>query len=349
MSDDCDKPGRLRRLADKAAELVSKVKDAAREAAQLDFFARFKEPDSNREIDLPVDVGHDTMWATQAKMADLFGVNIPAISKHISNIYEEGELTREATVSKLEIVRSEGDRQVARQVDHYNLDMILAVGYRVSSKKATAFRQWATRVLRGYIEDGYALNGARLRNDPSTLQRLAEDVRAIRTSEKALYHRVRETFAACAIDYDPNSSEARTFFAYAQDAFHYAVSDHTAAQLIIERADASKPNMGMIALGNKAPTCADARVAKNYMTTDELRLLELLGENWLLYAESITRRNIKVSMARLLTKINDLIVANDYKAFPGYNQLRSSRAMADDHAKKQFERFKEISRLKKAS
>ena len=244
MSNQSDNPGPLRKLAGKAAAVIAKARDAVREAAQLDFFARFKEPDSDREIDLPVDVGHDTMWATQAKMAELFGVNVPAISKHISAIYDDGELTQEATVSKLETVRTEGGREVRREVDHYNLDMILAVGYRVSSKKATAFRQWATRVLKGYIEEGYALNGARLRNDPSALQKLAEEVRAIRTSEKAMFQRVRDTFAACAIDYDSNSSQARSFFAYAQDAFHYAVS-YGIRDIDSTGADSPRADMGL--------------------------------------------------------------------------------------------------------
>ena len=331
----------VRQMAGKAAAVIAKVRDAAREAAQLDFFARFKEPDSDREIDLPVDVGHDTMWATQAKMAELFGVNIPSISRQISNIYDDGELTREATVSKIETVRIEGDRQVTREVDHFNLDIILAVGYRVSSKKATAFRQWATRVLKGYVEEGYALNGARLRSDPDALQRLAEQVRLIRTSERALYRKVRDTFAACAIDYDPNSQEARTFFAYTQDALHYAVSEHTAAQIILTRADGTKPNMGMVGLGNKAPTFEDAKVAKNYMERDELRSLELLGEAWLIYAESIVHRGKQASMARLLAKVNELILANEYTAFPGYDKLNSSRPVANEHAKRQLAIYKQ--------
>ncbi len=349
MSTEDDKPGALRRLAGKAAAVVAKVRDAAREAAQLDFFARFKEPDSNREIDLPVDVGHDTMWATQAKMAELFGVDQSVIARHIRKTFDENELEEtEATHAKFASVQNEGGREVTRQVSHYNLDVILAVGYRVSSKKATAFRQWATRVLKGYIEEGYALNGARLHSDPIALQRLAEQVRAIRTSEKSLYQGVRDTFAACAIDYDSNSQEASSFFAYSQDAFHYAVSEHTAAQIVLARADANKPNMGMVALGNKPPTLADAKVAKNYMSREDLRSLELLGEAWLIYAESITHRGIQVSMARLLAKVNELIIANEYKAFPGYGRVRSSRPAANAHAERQFRAYKALPSPRKA-
>ena len=341
-TDDKGKPGFVRQMAGKAAAVIAKVRDAVQEAAQLDFFARFKEPDSDREIDLPVDVSHDTMWATQAKMAELFGVDQSVIARHIRKVFDEKELEEtEATHARFASVQNEGGREVTRQVSHYNLDVILAVGYRVSSKKATAFRQWATRVLKGYVEEGYALNGARLRSDPDALQRLAEQVRSIRTSEKALYQKVRDTFVACAIDYDPNSREASTFFAYTQDALHYAVSEHTAAQIVLTRADGTKPNMGMVGLGNKAPTFEDAKVAKNYMERDELRSLELLGEAWLIYAESIVHRGRQVSMARLLAKVNELILANEYTAFPGYDKLNSSRPVANEHAKRQLAIYKQ--------
>ena len=345
MSDD-KKHGPLRRLAGKAAALIAKVKDAA----QLDFFARFKpDGDGSEEIAFPIDVGRETVWATQKQMAALFGVEQPAVAKQIKNVFDSGELEEnDSTHSKLELVQQEGGRSVARAISHYSLDVILIVGYRLSGPKATKFRKWANGVLRGYIEDGYALNGARLHSDASALQKLTEEVRAIRTSEKNLYHRVRDTFAACAIDYDPNSQEARSFFCYAQDAFHYAVSEHTAAQIVLERADASKPNMGMIALGNKSPTAAESIIAKNYMTRDELRSLELLGEAWLIYAESITHRGVRVSMARLLAKVNELIIANEYKAFPGYDKVRSNRQLANEHAKRQYRAFKALPKFKKA-
>lgn len=331
-----------RKLLDKARSAITKAASVVKEAAQLDFFARFKPAeDSKTVIDFPVDVGHDTVWATQNQMAELFGVKQPDIAKHIKNIFDSKELElSEATHSKLELVQTEGGREVRLEVSHYSLDVILTVGYRVSGSRAAEFRKWANRVLRGYIEEGYAINGRRLAEDPQALQRLAEQVRAIRTSEKGMYQKVREAFAACAIDYDPTSDAARRFFAYAQDAFHYAVSDHTAAQIILSRADGTKPNMGMIALGNKSPTLADAKVAKNYMTAEELRSLELLGESWLIYAESITHRAMKVSMARLLNKINELIVVNEYTTFPGYEKIKSSRAAADDHARAQLEVYR---------
>jgi hypothetical protein len=180
-------------------------------------------------------------------MATLFGLDRTVVSRHIKNIIDDKELDdEEATSAKFARVQIEGGKEVSREIEHYSLGMILAVGYRVSGKKAAEFRRWATRVLRGYIEDGYALNGARLRSDPEALASLAQKVREIRTSEQQLYARVRETFKACSIDYDSQSDEARFFFAQSQDQFHYAVSERTAAQIILQRANGTLPDMGMI-------------------------------------------------------------------------------------------------------
>lgn len=340
MSDGSEKKsGLVDRVKRAATAIITKAKEAAR----LDFYARFRGNGAIQEIDFPIDIGRETVWASQKQMADLFGVDQSVVARHIKNIFHDNELVEdETTHAKFALVQNEGSRQVTREISHYSLDVILTVGYRVSGSRAAEFRKWANGILRGYIEEGYALNGARLRADPTALQRLTEEVRAIRTSEKALYQRVRETFAACAIDYDSSSDEARKFFAYSQDAFHYAVSEHTAAQLILERADGTKPNMGMTALGNRLPTLADAQIAKNYMAAEELRSLELLGEAWLLYAEGITHRGMRVSMSRLLAKINELIVVNEYTAFPGYNRIHSNRSAANDHARRQLEIYKRL-------
>jgi len=313
------------------------------EPAQLDFFARFKPESEDQGIDFPVDIGHGTVWASQQQMAALFGVDQSVVARHIKNIFDSNELERdESTHAKFALVQAEGARQVSRDISHYSLDVILTVGYRVSGSRAAEFRKWANGVLKGYIEEGFAINGARLENDFAALQRLSEQVRSIRTSEKQMYQKVRDTFAACAVDYDPSSDDARKFFAYSQDAFHYAVSDQTAAQIILSRADGKKPNMGMLSLGNRSPTLADAKVAKNYMTPSELRSLELLGESWLIYAESIAHRNVKVSMARLLNKINDLIEVNEYTTFPGYASIKANRSRADEHARQQLEVYRKL-------
>lgn len=337
-TEDDRKPGIIRRATQRVADFAKKV---VKETAQLDFFARFKGDGTVPEIDFPIDVGRDTVWATESQMASLFGVDQSVVATHIKNIFESKELAEgEATHAKFALVQTEGGRQVTRDISHYSLDVIFTVGYRVNGTRAGEFRRWANNVLKGFVEEGYALNGARLRSDPDALARLTQEVRAIRTSEKALYQKVRDTFAACAIDYNGSSDEARKFFAYSQDAFHYAVSEHTAAQIICERAEATKPNMGMLSLGNKPPTLADAQIAKNYMTEKELRSLELLGEAWLIYAEGITHRGMQVSMARLLAKINELIVVNEYTAFPGYAAIDCNRAKANEHARRQLDIFK---------
>jgi hypothetical protein len=274
-------------------------------------------------------------------MASLFDVDRTVISRHMKNIIDDNELDEdEATIAKFARVQIEGGKEVSREIEHYSLGMILAVGYRVSGKKAAEFRRWATRVLRGYIEDGYALNGARLKTDANALANLAQKVREIRTSEQQLYARVRETFKTCSIDHDSQSDEARLFFAQSQDVFHYAVSERTAAQIILQRANGTLPNMGMTSLGNKSPTLADARIAKNYMDETELRSMEILGEQWLLYAEGMAMRGNGVSMSRLVNKLTDLVEVNEYATFPGYAGIRGTRAQADEYARKQLETYR---------
>jgi len=291
-------------------------------------------------IVLPIDMERDTVWATQAQIAEMFGTKRQAITKHIATIYGDKELDEVATSSKMELVQTEGDRTVKRQVVHYNLDLILAVGYRVSSKKASAFRKWASSVLKGYIQDGYALNGSRLDADPQALLRLSKEVRAIRTSEKNLYAQVREVFKLASIDYDPNSEEARKFFAETQDTMHYAATEMTASEIIVERSDASKPNMGIVALGNQRPTKADAQIAKNYCPADELRQMELIGEAFLLFVEGLAERDKQVSMARLLAKFRAVVEFYEYPVFPGYTYPRPTAAQAKKYASEQYEMFK---------
>lgn len=334
-------------LGQKFKDALGGAKDALegafsslKSAFGFDLTAKYKVEDTDKEVSFPIDMEGDTVWATQAQMAELFGVQQPIISKHIADIYEEGEADKAATYSKMELVRQEGERSVKRQIDHYNLDVILAVGYRVSGKKATAFRKWATGVLKGYIQDGYALDGKRLENDPTALLKLAQEVRAIRTSEKALYLQVREVFSMMAIDYDKDADEARRFFASAQDIMHYASSEKTATEIIVERADASKPNMGITALGNMKPTAKDVTVAKNYCSADELRKMEIIGESFLLYAESLAAQQKQVSMARLLSKFQEMVGFYEYPVFRGYGPGRPTRDQANRHAKAQYEMFK---------
>lgn len=322
----------IKKIVAKATEVAKSVRSS------FDAFASFKTETS--ELALPIDFEQDTVWATQKQMAELFGVDQSVIARHIKNVFD-GEIDEtSATHAKFASVQNEGDRQVSREVSHYSLDVILAVGFKVSSKKAVAFRRWASEVLKGYIQDGYALNGKRLNSDPAALLKLAQEVRAIRTSEKNLYNQVRETFAHCAIDYDKDDPAARRFFADSQNVFHFAASEQTAAEIIRSRADASKPNMGLVGLGNRAPTAADVTVAKNYCTASELRKMELIGESWLLYAEGMAMQGKQVSMQRLLDKLSELVGTHEFPVFPGYAN-RINKAAADSHAKAQYDLFKQ--------
>lgn len=327
-------------IAQRMKDSVKIAIDSVKASFGFDITAKFQDHEDNVEITIPIDFEGDTIWATQPQMAELFGVNQPVIAKHILSIYAEDELSKDATHSKMELVQSEGEREVKRSISHYNLDVVLAVGYRVSGKRATAFRKWASSVLKGYIVEGYALNGDRLNTDPSALLKLAQDVRAIRTSEKNLYSQVREVFAACAIDYDSGSAEARKFFATCQDVCHWAASEKTATDIIVERADATKPNMGLTALGNLAPKAADVTIAKNYCSPQELRKMELIAESFLLYAEAMAEQEKQVSMARLLDRFTALVGFYEYPVFEGYSRERPTRAKADKFAKEQYQMFK---------
>lgn len=328
-----DKKPLGRRIVDKARSLTAKVSNYI----QYDLFGKYRA--DGQDIDFPIDITQETVWATYEQMASVFGVGPQAIVKHVQNIYEAGELEREATSSKMELVRLEGGRTVKRLVEHFNLDMILAVGYRVSGPRANEFRKWASQILKNYIVEGYALNGKRLAGDPAALRRLSDEVRALRTSEKAMYEQARDMFVMCSVDYDGNSPEARQFFITSQNMFHYAASEQTAAQIVMSRCDGTKTNMGMTTTSNRAPSFADARIAKNYLAADELRSMEILGEQFLLYAESMAHRGKQVSMARLLAKLKELIAMHEYPTFPGYAG-QASRDQADAHVRRQIDIYR---------
>src|SRR5690554_5675701 len=203
----------------------------------------------NGEIKVEVLLSDETIWLTQKRMAELFGVGVPAISKHLENIYDSGELQREGTVSILETVRQEGERNVRRKLEYYNLDAVISVGYRVNSAQATQFRIWATQLIKEYIIKGFVMDDERLKNGryfgKDYFRELLERVRSIRASERRIYQQITDIFAECSIDYDPRSKTTQLFYAHVQDKFHYAITGHTAAEIISLKADAGKPLMGM--------------------------------------------------------------------------------------------------------
>ena len=307
-------------------------------AEQIEFeLVRFRADD--KEIELNFDFSGDTVWATYGQMAALFGCSETNVIHHVSQIFDSGEIDRGATTQKISVVRSEGGRTVRRSVEHFNLDVILSVGYRVSSAKAIKFRQFATRTLKAYITDGYVLNERRLASDPDALKRLAADVRKLRSDERSIYQAVRDCFKISATDYDPSSQQTRTFYATLQDKFLFAVTGKTASEIILDRADGYLPNMGLQVSAGKVPTKQEIRIGKNYLVSDELYVLHVLCEQFLLYAESKALRGQSLTMAELQAKLDALLAINEYPVFKGYKDYLKTRAM--EHAEIELELFKE--------
>ena len=256
----------------------------------------------------------ETFWMTQKAMSELFDVNSQAITKHIGNIFAEGELEKEATCSKMEQVQQEGKRQVRRQKDFYNLDMIIAVGYRVNSKKATRFRQWATKTLKEYITKGFVLNDDMLKNGrpfgKDYFDELLDRIREIRASERRAYQKITDVFEQCSYDYDKNSDITKAFYAFVQNKLHFAITGKTAAELVYERADAEKPAMGLTTWKD-APDGKvlkrDIGIAKNYLNEKELSRLNRLVTMFIDYAELMAEDEILMSMQDWVEQTNQFL------------------------------------------
>lgn len=277
----------------------------------------------------------------QDAIARLYGIDASGVSRHIKNIFDEGELPVEGNLQKLQLT-SDG-----RPTNFYSLDVAISVGYRVNSAKATSFRRWSNEITKSYIERGFALDPERMDSDPDAVRALERTIRQIRTSEQGMYEKVREVFKVSASDYDKNSRAAKSFFAVAQDKFHHAITGKTAAQLLIERSDATKPSLGMqTVIGTGVPSFEDARVAKNYLTDDELHGLENICEQWLLFTESKAFRGQKMSMEELSFKLNTLLTANDYPVLYDYPDV--SRPQADAHVRQQIAKYKTLHAPKRA-
>lgn len=275
----------------------------------------------------------ETFWLTQKAMAELFAVNVPAVSKHLQNIYEEGELERSSTVSKMETVQQEGERQVKRTVDHYNLDAIIAVGYRVNSKKATRFRQWATKTLKEYIQKGFVLNDELMKNGrpfgKDYFDELLERIREIRASERRAYQKIADVFEQCSYDYDKNSETTKVFYAFVQNKLHYAVTGKTAAELISERATPDSPTMGLTTWKG-APDGkilkSDTLVAKNYLNEKELSRLNRLVTMFIDYAELMAEDEQLMSMQDWLNETDRFLENNRRKVLDGKGRISREAA-----------------------
>lgn len=290
--------------------------------------------------ELRLDAAHNTLWGNIEQMSELFGRSPKTISEHVRNIFREGELDEATCLRKFQIDVGDGRNY---SILHYNLDVIISVGYRVSSRQATKFRQWATGVLKAYITDGYALNERRLADDPNALRSLAANVRRLRSDEKNIYQSVRDCFKIASADYDPKSPRTKSFYAKLQDKFLYAVTGKTAAEIVIARADGHKDFMGLTATKTGRPTKAVAKIGKNYLESDELYALHILCEQFLLYAESRAIAGQQMTMAKLDERFDALIEFQGYPLFSDYKGYLASRAKG--HAEREFEVYRQRMRL----
>ena len=287
----------------------------------------------------------ETFWLTQKRMAELFGVEVPAISKHLANIFESGELAQEATVSILEIVQKEGSRDVTRKMEFYNLDAIIAVGYRVNSKEATQFRIWATKTLREFIIKGFVLDDERLKQGKrfgkDYFDELLERIREIRASERRFYQKITDIYEQCSMDYKKEADITQTFFKTVQNKLHWAITGKTAAQIIAERAKASEPNMGLQTWKN-APTGkimkTDVSIAKNYLIEKEIKELERVVTMYLDYAENQAAREIPMKMADWVQKMDAFLQFNEYKILKDAGKVRHE--VAKKLAEKEYEKYR---------
>jgi hypothetical protein len=288
---------------------------------------------------IEVKLEDETVWLSQAQIADLFQKTVPTINEHIKNIFFEGELEKISTIRKFLIVQKEGNRDISREVDFYNLDVIISVGYRVSSHRGTQFRIWATQKLREYIVKGFVMDDERLENGGvrnGFFKEWLERVRKIRASERNLYEKVRDTFAT-SIDYDSRSDHAKEFYASVQNKFHYAITGATAAEIIVNRIDSKKENLGLTNWRGESPTRKDMETAKNYMIETELRQLYLLVEQFLAYAEFQIERKNPMYMKNWKTKLDEFLKLNELEILS--NKGGISHEEMEKKVKKELKRF----------
>jgi hypothetical protein len=287
----------------------------------------------------------ETFWLSQRQMADLFGVDVRTINEHLRNIYASGELVEEATVRNFRIVRTEGSRTVSREIVHHSLDAIISVGYRVNSLQATQFRIWATETLREFIVKGFVLDDQRLklntRFGPDYFDELLERIREIRASERRFYLKITDIYEQCSIDYDKHAELTQTFFGTVQNKLHWAITGKTAAEIIAERADASKPSMGLTTWKN-APggkiLKSDVSIAKNYLVESEIRELERIVSMYLDYAENQAARQIPMKMADWVHKLDAFLAFNEYDVLTNAGTV--SAAVAKQLAEDQYTQFR---------
>jgi hypothetical protein len=306
-------------------------------------FLMYNTPEN--DVSVNAIIKDETIWLTQKSMAELFGVEVPAISKHLTNIYDEGELQYNSTVSKMEIVQTEAKRQVKRNIDFYNLDAIISVGYRVSSYRATQFRIWATSILKEYMIKGFVLDDERLKQGMTAFgkdyfRELLERVRSIRASERRIWQQITDIFAECSIDYDKNSPTTREFYAMIQNKFHYAITGQTAAEIIHSKADSKKEKMGLTTWKN-APDGrilkSDVTIAKNYLEEKQIKRLERTVTGYFDYVEDLIEDEHIFTMDDFALSINEFLEFRKFKILPDKGSV--SKKQAEDKAVIEYEEF----------
>ena len=307
-------------------------------------------PDADGKVQ--VVIKGETLWCTQKAMAQLFGVGVPAISKHLKNIFTEGELNPDTTISKMETVVNRGIRgEVNELIDFYSLDAIIAVGYRVSSLKATRFRQWATKILNEYIKKGFAMDDERLKQGTAVFgkdyfRELLERVRSIRASERRIWQQITDIYAECSTDYDKNSPTTKDFYAMIQNRFHYAITGQTAAEIIYSKADHTKDHMGLTTCKN-APggrvLKSDVSIAKNYLQEKEIRQLERAVTGFFDYIEDLIERENTFNMAQFSTSVNEFLTFRRYQILPDNGKI--SAAQAKKKAEEEYDIFNKAQRI----
>ena len=294
----------------------------------------------------------DTIWCTQKAMAQLFGIDKSGISRHIANIYRDGELSPDTTVAKIATVVNRGIRgEVEEFVDFYNLDMIISVGYRVNSAKATRFRQWATKILNEYIRKGFVLDDDRLKQGTAVFgkdyfRELLERVRSIRASERRIWQQITDIYAECSTDYDRNSPTTKEFYAMVQNRFHYAITGQTAAEIIYTKADHTKEHMGLTTWKNSPKgriLKSDVSIAKNYLDEKQIRQLERTVTSYFDYIENQIERQNPFTMEQFAASVNKFLTFNDYKILPDKGRISSAQAKAK--AESEYDIFNRTQRI----
>ena len=309
-------------------------------------------PEEQGEVQVVVE--NETLWCSQKARAQLFGVGVPAISKHLKNIFDEGELIREVVVSKMEITTQHGaieDKTQTHGVDFYHLDAIIAVGYRVNSIKATRFRQWATKILNEYIRKGFVMDDERLKQGTAVFgkdyfKELLERVRSIRASERRIWQQITDIYAECSIDYDRNSQVTKDFYSMIQNRFHYAITGHTAAEIVYANADHSKPNMGLTTWKN-APDGrilkSDVSIAKNYLQEKEIRQLERTVSGYFDYIEDLIERENTFNMEQFASSVNEFLTFRRYQILPDKGKV--SALQAKSKAEDEYDIFNKTQKI----